>query len=79
MTFHIYMNAAGGLACAQMKLAVTGGEITAIQQGSGLALGEDGKFKGENSTMSFLGNTAPAANGILVASVTVRVATSRMR
>lgn len=73
VTFHIYMNAAGGLACAQMKLAVTGGEITAIQQGSGLALGEDGKFKGENSTMSFLGNTAPAANGILVASVTVRV------
>ena len=71
VTFHIYMNAAGGLACAQMKLAVTGGEITAIQQGSGLALGEDGKFKGENSTMSFLGNTAPAANGILVASVRV--------
>lgn len=56
-----------------MKLAVTGGEITAIQQGSGLALGKDGKFKGENSTMSFLGNTAPAANGILVATVTVRV------
>ena len=73
VTFSIYMNAAGGLACAQMKLAVTGGEITAIQQGSGLALGNDGKFKGENSTMSFLGNTAPAANGILVASVTVRV------
>ena len=73
VTFHIYMNAAGGLACAEMKLAVTGGEITAIQPGSGLALGEDGKFKGENSTMSFLGNTAPAANGILVATVTVRV------
>lgn len=73
VTFHIYMNAAGGLACAQMKLAVTGGEITAIQRGSGLALGNDGKFKGENSTMSFLGNTAPAANGILVATVTVRV------
>lgn len=73
VTFHIYMNAAGGLACAEMKLAVTGGEITAIQQGSGLALGKDGKFKGENSKMSFLGNTAPAANGILVATVTVRV------
>ena len=73
VTFSIYMNAAGGLACAEMKLAVTGGEITAIQQGSGLALGKDGKFKGENSTMSFLGNTAPAANGILVATVTVRV------
>ena len=73
VTFHIYMNAAGGLACAEMKLAVTGGEITAIQQGSGLALGKDGKFKGENSTMSFLGNTASAANGILVATVTVRV------
>ena len=73
VTFHIYMNAAGGLACAEMKLAVTGGEITAIKQGSGLALGKDGKFKGENSTMSFLGNTAPAANGILVATVTVRV------
>ena len=72
VTFHIYMNAAGGLACAQMKLAVTGGEITAIQQGSGLALGND-KFVGKNSKLSFLGNTAPAANGILVATVTVRV------
>ena len=73
VTFSIYMNAAGGLACAQMKLAVTGGEITAIKKGSGLALGKDVEFKGENSKMSFLGNTAPAANGILVATVTVRV------
>ena len=73
VTFSIYMNAAGGLACAQMKLAVTGGEITAIKKGSGLALGKDDEFKGENSKMSFLGNTAPAANGILVATVTVRV------
>ena len=72
MTFSIYMNAAGGLACAEMKLAVTGGEITAIQQGSGLVLGND-KFVGKNSKLSFLGNTAPAANGILVATVTVRV------
>lgn len=72
VTFHIYMNAAGGLACAQMKLAVTGGEITAIQPGSGLALGND-KFVGENGKLSFLGNTASAANGILVATVTVRV------
>lgn len=72
VTFHIYMNAAGGLACAEMKLAVTGGEITAIQQGSGLALGND-KFVGENGKLSFLGNTASAANGILVATVTVRV------
>ena len=55
-----------------MKLAVTGGEITAIQQGSGLVLGND-KFVGKNSKLSFLGNTAPAANGILVATVTVRV------
>jgi len=66
------MNAAGGLACAEMKLAVTGGEITAIKKGSGLALGND-KFVGENGKLSFLGNTAPAANGILVATVTVRV------
>lgn len=72
VTFHIYMNAAGGLACAEMKLAVTGGEITAIQPGSGLALGND-KFVGENGKLSFLGNTASAANGILVATVTVRV------
>ena len=72
VTFHIYMNAAGGLACAQMKLAVTGGEITAIQPGSGLVLGND-KFVGENGKLSFLGNTASAANGILVATVTVRV------
>ena len=73
VTFHIYMNAAGGLACAEMKLDVTGGEITAIKKGSGLALGKDDEFKGENSKMSFLDNTAPAANGILVATVTVRV------
>ena len=73
VTFSIYMNAAGGLACAEMKLDVTGGEITAIKKGSGLALGKDDEFKGENSKMSFLGNTAPAANGILVATVTVRV------
>ena len=72
VTFHIYMNAAGGLACAEMKLAVTGGEITAIKKGSGLALGND-KFVGENGKLSFLGNTASAANGILVATVTVRV------
>ena len=72
VTFHIYMNAAGGLACAEMKLAVTGGEITAIQPGSGLALGND-KFVGENGKLSFLGNTASASNGILVATVTVRV------
>lgn len=72
VTFSIYMNAAGGLACAEMKLAVTGGEITAIQPGSGLALGND-KFVGENGKLSFLGNTASAANGILVATVTVRV------
>lgn len=72
VTFHIYMNAAGDLSCAEMKLAVTGGEITAIQPGSGLALGED-KFVGENGKLSFLGNTASAANGILVATVTVRV------
>ena len=72
VTFHIYMNAAGDLSCAEMKLAVTGGEITAIQPGSGLALGND-KFVGENGKLSFLGNTASAANGILVATVTVRV------
>lgn len=72
VTFHIYMNAAGDLSCAEMKLAVTGGEITTIQPGSGLALGND-KFVGENGKLSFLGNTASAANGILVATVTVRV------
>ena len=73
VTFDIYMNAANGLACAQMDLTVTGGTITAIKQGSGLALGKDGKFKGENGKMSFIGNTASAAEGILVATVTVRV------
>ena len=73
VTFHIYMNAAVDLSCAEMELDVTGGKITAIKQGNGLVLGTDGKFKGENSKMSFLGNTASAANGILVAAVTVRV------
>ena len=73
VTFDIYMNAANGLACAQMDLSVTGGTITAIQPGSGLALGTDGSFKGENGKMSFIGNTASAASGILAATVTVRV------
>lgn len=74
VTYEIYMNAAGALSCAQMKLAFTGdGEITEIKPGSGLALGDDGSFKSANNTISFMGNTASAANGILVATVTVRV------
>ena len=73
VTFDIYMNAANGLACAEMKLNVTGGTITAIQKGSGLELGTDGKFGDKNDKMSFIGNTASAASGILVATVTVRV------
>ena len=70
VTYEIYMNAAGALSCAQMKLAFTGdGEITEIKPGSGL----DGSFKSDNNTISFMGNTASAANGILVATVTVHV------
>ena len=74
VTYEIYMNAAGALSCAQMKLAFTGdGEITEIKPGSGLELGNGGSFNNANNTISFLGNTASAANGILVATVTVRV------
>lgn len=74
VTYEIYMNAAGALSCAQMKLAFTGdGEITEIKPGSGLELGNGGSFKSANNTISFIGNTASAANGILVATVTVRV------
>ena len=74
VTYEIYMNAAGALSCAQMKLALTGdGEITEIKPGSDLALGDGGSFKSANNTISFMGNTASAANGILVATVTVRV------
>ena len=73
VTYEIYMNAAGALSCAQMKLAFTGdGEITEIKPGSGLELGNGGSFKSANNTISFIGNTASAANGILVATVTVR-------
>lgn len=74
VTYEIYMNAAGALSCAQMKLAFTGdGEITEIKPGSGLELGNGGSFNNANNTISFLGNTASAANGILVATVTVHV------
>lgn len=74
VTYEIYMNAAGALSCAQMKLAFTGdGEITEIKPGSGLELGNGGSFNNANNTISFIGNTASAANGILVATVTVRV------
>ena len=74
VTYEIYMNAAGALSCAQMKLAFTGdGEITEIKPGSGLELGNGGSFNNANNTISFLGNTASAAEGILVATVTVRV------
>ena len=74
VTYEIYMNAAGALSCAQMKLAFTGdGEITEIKPGSGLALDGDGSFKSDNNTISFMGNTASASNGILVATVTVHV------
>ena len=74
VTYEIYMNAAGALSCAQMKLAFTGdGEITEIKPGSGLELGNGGSFKSANNTISFMGNTASAANGILVATVTVHV------
>ena len=74
VTFSIYMNAAGALSCAQMKLAFTGdGEITEIKPGSGLELGNGGSFNNANNTISFLGNTASAAEGILVATVTVHV------
>ena len=74
VTYEIYMNAAGALSCAQMKLAFTGdGEITEIKPGSGLELGNGGSFNNANNTISFLGNTASAANGILAATVTVRV------
>lgn len=74
VTYEIYMNAAGALSCAQMKLAFTGdGEITEIKPGSGLELGNGGSFNNANNTISFLGNTASAAEGILVATVTVHV------
>ena len=74
VTYEIYMNADGALSCAQMKLAFTGdGEITEIKPGSGLELGNGGSFKSANNTISFMGNTASAANGILVATVTVHV------
>ena len=74
VTYEIYMNAASDLACAQMKLNFTGnGEITEIKPGSDLALGDGGSFTSANNTISFIGNTASAANGILVATVTVRV------
>ena len=74
VTYEIYINAAGALSCAQMKLAFTGdGEITEIKPGSGLELGNGGSFNNANNTISFIGNTASAANGILVATVTVRV------
>lgn len=72
-TFEIWMSSRDALSCGQVKLAAQGGVITKVQQGSGLKLSENGSFKSDNNVVSFFDNTAPAAGGILVATVTVRV------